>query len=154
MKTYPPPPSTRKRFPDPVAEINASHLAVLDPTGIRQRLFARSNPDALRPGDILLVTFKTGDPFAGVCLSIRRRGPDTAVLLRNRLLMTGVEMWVKVFSPTVSGIELVKRAERRIRRARLFYMRYVFLWNAGYDFQKYLFLKLLGDLITQSMNER
>lgn len=34
-------------------------------------------------------------------------------------------MWVKVFSPTVSGIELVKRAERRIRRARLFYMRYV-----------------------------
>lgn len=36
-------------------------------------------------------------------------------------------MYVKVFSPTVSSIELVKRAERRIRRARLYYMRYVFL---------------------------
>lgn len=35
-------------------------------------------------------------------------------------------MWVKVFSPTVSGIELVKRAEKKIRRARLFYMRYLF----------------------------
>lgn len=47
------------------------------------------------------------------------------MLLRNQILMTGVEMWVKVFSPTVSSIELVKRAERRIRRARLYYMRYV-----------------------------
>lgn len=32
---------------------------------------------------------------------------------------------MKVFSPTVQRIELVKKAERRIRRARLFYMRYV-----------------------------
>lgn len=73
------------------------------------------------------MTFKEGDPFAGVCLSIRRRGPDTSVLLRNQVMMTGVEMYVKVFSPTVRSIELVKRAERRIRRARLYYMRYVFL---------------------------
>lgn len=40
-------------------------------------------------------------------------------------------MWVKVFSPTVSGIELVKRAERRIRRARLYYMRYVVFFFGG-----------------------
>lgn len=32
-------------------------------------------------------------------------------------------MWVKVFSPNVKGIEVVKRAEKRARRARLFYMR-------------------------------
>lgn len=38
-------------------------------------------------------------------------------------MMTGVEMWVKVFSPNVGSVEVVKRAERRIRRARLFYMR-------------------------------
>lgn len=40
-------------------------------------------------------------------------------------MTTGVEMWVKVFSPNVISIEVVKRAERRIRRARLYYMRFV-----------------------------
>lgn len=32
-------------------------------------------------------------------------------------------MWVKVFSPNVRGVEVVKRAERRGRRARLYFMR-------------------------------
>ena len=32
-------------------------------------------------------------------------------------------MWVKIYSPTVKGIEVVKRAEKRARRARLYYMR-------------------------------
>ncbi len=32
-------------------------------------------------------------------------------------------MWVKVYSPNVKGVEVVKRAEKRARRARLFYMR-------------------------------
>ena len=32
-------------------------------------------------------------------------------------------MWVKVFSPNVRGIEVVQRAERRARRARLYYYR-------------------------------
>ena len=70
---------------------------------------------------------KGGDPFAGVCLNIRRRGIDTAILLRNQLTRVGVEMWFKIFSPNVEGIELVKRREKRARRARLYYMRYVML---------------------------
>jgi len=123
IKTYPPPPSTKNNHPFAIADLTASSLSVLDPTGSRQRLFSRSNPDVPNPGDILLTTFKSGDPFAGVCLSIRRRGVDTAILLRNRLLTTGVEMWVKVYSPNVKGVEVVKRAEKRARRARLFYMR-------------------------------
>ena len=76
-------------------------------------------------GDILLVTFKTGDPFAGVCLCIKHRGVDTGILLRNRLLMVGVEMWVKIYSPNVRAVEVVKRAEKRARRGKLYYMRYV-----------------------------
>ncbi len=52
---------------------------------------------------------------------------DTGILLRNKLLMVGVEMWVKVYSPNVQAIEVVKRAEKRARRARLYYMRYVAL---------------------------
>ncbi len=42
-------------------------------------------------------------------------------------MMTGVELWVKIYSPNVLGIEVVKRAEKRARRARLFYMRFVLL---------------------------
>lgn len=127
IKTYPPPPSHRAKHPFPLADWQAHHLAQLDPTGSRTRLFDRNNPDVPQVGDILLATFKTGDPFAGVCLSIKRRGVDTGILLRNRLLMVSVEMWVKVYSPNVTAIEVVKRAEKRARRAKLYYMRYVFV---------------------------
>lgn len=42
--------------------------------------------------------------------------------------MVGVEMWVKVYSPNVQAIEVVKRVEKRARRAKLFYMRCVTLF--------------------------
>jgi len=32
-------------------------------------------------------------------------------------------MWYKIYSPNVEGIEVVKRAEKRARRARLTYLR-------------------------------
>lgn len=48
---------------------------------------------------------------------------DTGILLRNKLLMVGVEMWVKVYSPNVKAVEVVKRAEKRARRGKLYYMR-------------------------------
>ena len=64
-----------------------------------------------------------GEPFAGVCISIRKRGVDTAILLRNHLTRVGVEMWFKIYSPSVTGIEIVQRREKRARRARLYYMR-------------------------------
>ena len=54
-----------------------------------------------------------------------RRGLDTGILLRNKLLMVGVEMRVKVYSPSVVGVEVVKRAERRARRGKVYYMRWV-----------------------------
>jgi ribosomal protein L19 len=77
----------------------------------------------VKVGDILRVTFKNGDPFSGVCLSIRLRGIDTSFLLRNELTRVGVEMAVKVFSPNVESVEIVQRTEKRKRRARLYYMR-------------------------------
>ncbi|CAO1606033.1 hypothetical protein XANCAGTX0491_009532 [Xanthoria calcicola] len=123
IKTYPPPPSTRNHHPFAIAAINEAHITTLDPTGARTRLFSRSNPDVPRVGDILLATFTTGDPFSGICLNIRRRGPDTAILLRNRLLTVGVEMWIKIYSPKVRSIEVVERAVKRARRARLYYLR-------------------------------
>jgi large subunit ribosomal protein L19 len=111
--------------PNPVATVTASQTTLLDPTGARTRLFAKDNPECARVGDILLVRQRTGDPFAGVCINIRRRGVDTAILLRGQLTRVGVEMWYKVYSPLVEGIEVVQRAAKRARRARLTYMRLV-----------------------------
>ncbi|KAH8731738.1 translation protein SH3-like domain-containing protein [Phaeosphaeriaceae sp. PMI808] len=115
----------KKTCPNPVAAVTATQTSLLDPSGARTRLFAKDNPEAARVGDILLVRQRTGDPFAGVCIDIRRRGIDTAILLRGQLTRVGVEMWYKIYSPLVEGIEVVQRAAKRARRARLTYMRTV-----------------------------
>ena len=108
---------------EPLKQFAQDQLKVLDPTGVRQRLFSKTNKDGAQVGDILLVRQRGGDPFSGVCINIRRRSQDTAILLRNHLTRVGVEMWFKVFSPNVEGIEVVQRREKRARRAKLYYMR-------------------------------
>lgn len=95
----------------------------LDPTGARTRLFSREHMDSAKVGDVLMVTTKTGEPFAGVFLQIRRSGNDTAIQLRGQLMKVGVEMWFKIYSPTVTGIDIIWRRPKRARRARLTYMR-------------------------------
>ena len=118
-----PAPAIKKTCPVPIDTITANSLKTLDPTGARTRLFDKMNPESAKLGDILLVRQRTGDPFAGVCINIRRRGVDTAILLRGQLTRVGVEMWYKIYSPLVEGIEVVQRAAKRARRARLTYMR-------------------------------
>ena len=125
IKVHAPPPSPIKKCPDPISLLTASQTTALDPTGARTRLFSRTNPEAAKVGDILLVRTRSGDPFAGVCINIRRRGIDTAILLRGQLTRVGVEMWYKIYSPLVEAIEVVERARKRARRARLTYMRNV-----------------------------
>ncbi|KAI0395320.1 translation protein SH3-like domain-containing protein [Xylariaceae sp. FL0594] len=120
---YPQARSAKDMTPEPLKSYHAQQIGYLDPTGARTALFSRRNRDGAKPGDVLMVTTKKGEPFSGVCLSIRRRGVDTAVLLRNHLTRVGVEMWFKVYSPNVVGIQIVSRRPRRARRARLFYMR-------------------------------
>ncbi|KAH8805914.1 mitochondrial ribosomal protein-like protein [Xylogone sp. PMI_703] len=123
IKTYPPPPSAAALCKEPIKAFEDEQISHLDPTGARKELFSKSNPECAKVGDILLVRLKTGDPFAGVCINIRRRGVDTAILLRNELTRVGVEMWYKIYSPNIDGIEIVQRREKRARRARLTYMR-------------------------------
>lgn len=124
IPTYPPPASARKMCKDPVGVMNAMQIAMLDPTGARTEFFSKTNAEGAKVGDILLVRLKDGDPFAGVCINIRRRGPDSSILLRNELTRIKIEMWFKIYSPNVLGIEVVQRKQgKRARRARLTYMR-------------------------------
>ncbi|PCG91902.1 Ribosomal protein L19 [Penicillium occitanis (nom. inval.)] len=123
-RIHPSPPSEMNICKDPVAAVSGRQLAMLDPTGERKALFDyRRSARSVKPGDIVRVTFKSGDPFSGVCLAIRLRGVDTSFLLRNQLTRVGVEMWIKAYSPNVEGVEIVQRTEKRKRRARLYYMR-------------------------------
>ncbi|KAH8750065.1 mitochondrial ribosomal protein-like protein [Hyaloscypha finlandica] len=123
IKVYPAPPFPAANTKEPLKALCADQIALLDPTGARTSLFSKTNPEAAKVGDILLVRLKGGDPFAGVCINIRRRGVDTGILLRNQLTRVGVEMWYKIYSPNVEGIEVVQRSVKRARRARLTYMR-------------------------------
>ncbi|KAK4565727.1 hypothetical protein LTR86_003576 [Recurvomyces mirabilis] len=125
IPTVPPPRSTTKLCPDPIQALTTTQLLTLDPTGARTRLFSPLNPERVQVGDILLFRLKTGDPVSGIVLNIRQRHQpiDTAVLIRNNLTRVGVEMWFKVYSPSVEGIEVVKRAEKRARRAKLYFLR-------------------------------
>ncbi len=121
---YEPPAALAQRPPrDPVARHTAAQIARLDPTGARTALFARRR-DAAQPGDVLQVTTRrAAEPFAGVCVAVRRRGADTAVLLRGRLARLGVEVWFKIYSRNVVAVDVVRRRARRARRARLTYLR-------------------------------
>ncbi|KAI1378210.1 translation protein SH3-like domain-containing protein [Hypoxylon crocopeplum] len=122
---YPRVPSARKATPAALESYHAQQIRRLDHSGARTALFSKANRDAAKPGDVLQVTTRKGggEPFAGVCLSIRRAGVDTAILLRNHLFKVPVEMWFKIYSPNVVGIEIVWRRPKRARRARLTYMR-------------------------------
>ncbi|KAI3401278.1 hypothetical protein diail_11984 [Diaporthe ilicicola] len=109
---------------NPVAAHHAYQIRKMDPSGARTRLFSKTNPDSARVGDILLVTTKrAAEPFAGVLMTIRRRGIESSLLLRSQLAKTGVEMSFKIYSRNVTGIEIIKRRTRRARRARLTYLR-------------------------------
>ncbi|CAN8096420.1 unnamed protein product [Discula destructiva] len=109
----------------PVLAHHAYQIRKMDPSGARTKLFAKDNPDAARVGDVLLVQAKrASEPFAGVLMCVRRRGVESAVLLRGQLSKVGVEMWFKIYSRNVTGIEIIKRAEKRARRAKLTYLRH------------------------------
>lgn len=95
-------------------------------------LFAKRHPDRIQPGSVMTVTLNHApNIFSGVLLSVRRRGVDTSFVLRNVINRTGVEMQFFVASPHVKDIKVLSsaggstggRASRRMRRAKLFYLR-------------------------------
>ncbi|KAK0468092.1 uncharacterized protein EV420DRAFT_1635351 [Desarmillaria tabescens] len=101
------------------------NLPPLDKQKMLRTLFSRRSPSQVKPGSILTVTMDHAPSvFTGVLLSIRRRGPDTSIVLRNILQRTGVDMQIFVNSPHVKEIKVVRKPPKgRMRRAKLFYLR-------------------------------
>ncbi|RIA80201.1 translation protein SH3-like domain-containing protein [Glomus cerebriforme] len=106
----------------------------------RFQLFAKRGKDRVKTGDVLLVetytsmssiknpsdnssSIKSGTTaFAGICISIRRRGVNTNFTLRNIILKVGVEQRFFINSPLIKSIQILSRGEG-YRRAKLFYLR-------------------------------
>ncbi|KAJ3478168.1 hypothetical protein NLI96_g9953 [Meripilus lineatus] len=112
------------------------HLQQTLPTPEKQKLlttyFSKRHPERILPGSVLTVILgHAPTTFSGVLMGIRRRGADTSFVLRNVINRTGVEMQFFVNSPHVKDIKIIQRAGgsgggrkgRRMRRAKLFYLR-------------------------------
>ncbi|THV03322.1 RNA-binding domain-containing protein [Dendrothele bispora CBS 962.96] len=90
-----------------------------------RNLFSRKSPNCILPGSIVNATLEHAPfQFTGVVLGVRRRGPDTSLVLRNVVQRMGVEMQIYPCSPHVKELKVVRQPPRgRMRRAKLFYLR-------------------------------
>ena len=106
------------------------YLPTPDKQELLATLFSHKHPNRIRPGSVLRVTMEHAPTtFSGVLLAVRRRGVDTSFLLRNIIQQTGVEVQFFVNSPHLKDITVIrdhtgKRGGRRVRRAKLYYLRH------------------------------
>jgi large subunit ribosomal protein L19 len=80
------------------------------------------------PGDTLRVKVKVVEgsreriqAFEGVCIARRNRGLNSSFTVRKISYGEGVERVFPLYSPTIAGIEVVRRGD--VRRAKLYYLR-------------------------------
>ncbi|KAI1298315.1 hypothetical protein EDD11_006797 [Mortierella claussenii] len=94
----------------------------------RSKLFNKSSPECLRPGDVLLVETLNSmsadktSTFVGVLIAMDRRGLHSNFTVRNVVLKVGVEMKYMLYSPLIKSVRVMKKGEG-FRRAKLFYLR-------------------------------
>ncbi|RCI11468.1 hypothetical protein L249_7194 [Ophiocordyceps polyrhachis-furcata BCC 54312] len=124
FQVWPQMPTMKSTPPDPMPAVKQKFIDKMDMSGARTQIFSKERRDCARVGDVLMVTTDGLEPFAGVFIQIHRSGPDTSILLRGNLMNTGVERWFKIYSPSVTAINIISRRRRRSRRARLTYMRH------------------------------
>lgn len=116
---------------DSMSGVSTNLMARYDPTGERQAMISRKNPKGLRVGQVLSVQAYNNYPaarptsvFSGYLIGIKRSGIESSLRLRGQIMRMGTEMRFPLFSPTIKEIKVIKDTPpKRIRRAKLFYMR-------------------------------
>ncbi|MGZ9034998.1 MAG: 50S ribosomal protein L19 [Rhodospirillales bacterium] len=93
-----------------------------------ERLSADRSVPYFAPGDTVRVKVKVVEgsrervqAFEGVCIARRNRGLNSSFTVRKISYGEGVERVFPLYSPNVSGIEIVRRGD--VRRAKLYYLR-------------------------------
>jgi large subunit ribosomal protein L19 len=92
------------------------------------KLTADGSPPCFAPGDTLKVKVKVVEgtrervqAFEGVCIARRNRGLNSSFTVRKISYGEGVERVFPLYSPSVAGIEVMRRGD--VRRAKLYYLR-------------------------------
>lgn len=92
------------------------------------KLTASGTPPWFAPGDTLRVKLKVVEgtrervqAFEGVCIARRNRGFNSSFTVRKISYGEGVERIFPLYSPSIAGIEVVRRGD--VRRAKLYYLR-------------------------------
>ncbi len=83
-----------------------------------------------RPGDVVRVHQKVqeGDKariqvFQGTVLGIKGRGENKSFMVRKLVGTVAVERIWPVYSPNIEKVEIKANPKRRVRRAKLYYLR-------------------------------
>lgn len=92
------------------------------------KLTADGSPPWFAPGDTLKVKVKVVEgtrervqAFEGVCIARRNRGLNSSFTVRKISYGEGVERVFPLYSPSIAGIEVLRRGD--VRRAKLYYLR-------------------------------
>ncbi|MBI4084411.1 MAG: 50S ribosomal protein L19 [Candidatus Levybacteria bacterium] len=82
------------------------------------------------PGDIVRVhqKIKEGDKtriqiFEGIVLSLKGRGENKTFTVQKMVGDVAVERIWPLYSPNIEKVEVKEKPKRRVRRAKLYYMR-------------------------------
>ncbi|CCH42775.1 50S ribosomal protein L19 [Wickerhamomyces ciferrii] len=113
IPVYPPLTQTNTK---PVLDIYKEQcFEKLDPEGWRRALLKFKSPTEIKTGDVIRVVYNTRaiPPFMGQIIGISRGGVEASVVLRNNITKLGVEMRIKIFSPLISRIDIVKKPLKR-----------------------------------------
>jgi large subunit ribosomal protein L19 len=93
-----------------------------------QKEYLKTDLPAFQPGDTLRVNVRVreGDKeriqaFEGICIARKHGGINETFKVRKISGGVGVERTFPLHSPSVAGIEVVRRG--RVRRAKLYYLR-------------------------------
>ena len=93
-----------------------------------EKEFLKTDLPSFQPGDTLRVSVRVreGDKeriqmFEGICIARKHGGINETFKVRKVSGGVGVERTFPMHSPSVAGIEVVRRG--RVRRAKLYYLR-------------------------------
>ncbi|ANZ74647.1 BA75_00496T0 [Komagataella pastoris] len=123
VKVYQPLPKLREGTPL-MKYVKENQYKKLDPNGVKKNLLDKSNPNLLRSGDIVRITYNNKQPpLVGMVIAVKRNGCDSNILLRNSYAKLGVEIRVPIFNPVIERVDILKRPTKYRSRNKLYYIR-------------------------------